>query len=57
MKNLNMVIKRDPALLYLDIMKKALSFSLWEEAGIPKKHLITKEASLRDYLFVLYPVS
>ena len=51
MKNLNMVIKRDPALLYLDIMKKALSFSLWEEAGIPIE-VFNYKRSLLKRLFV-----
>ncbi len=46
-----MVIKRDPALLYLDIMKKALSFSLWEEAGIPIE-VFNYKRSLLKRLFV-----
>src|SRR5262245_46463616 len=32
----------DSTQLYLDLMKKALSYSLWEEPGLPIEHLLVR---------------
>jgi hypothetical protein len=41
--------KPDPALLYLDIMKKALSFSLWKEPGVPIETFNYKRTFLKRF--------
>jgi hypothetical protein len=42
---------RDPAALYLDLMKKALSYTLWEEPGVPIETFNYRRPPLRRAAF------
>ena len=42
---------RDPAALYLDLMKKTLSYTLWEEPGVPIETFNYRRPPLRRAAF------
>ena len=39
-------LEQDPVRLYLKLMKKALSYSLWSEPGIPLEILVEKRVDI-----------
>src|SRR4030042_659962 len=50
MKENNKMIDRDAHDLYLDLMKRVLSYSLWEDPGIPIETFIYKKSFLQRFL-------